>query len=68
MGSEFQATHMLNSDEICVNERDVIDLAESADDARMVNSRNKNGQKVSQESVGLADMMSELCSNIIRSQ
>jgi hypothetical protein len=34
----------------------------------MVNSRNKNGQKVSQESVVLADMMSELCSNIIRSQ
>jgi hypothetical protein len=46
MGNEFQATHMLNSDEICANERDVIDLAESADDVRMVNSRNKNGQKV----------------------
>jgi hypothetical protein len=37
---------MLNSDEIYANERDVIDLAESADDARMVNLRNKNGQKV----------------------
>ena len=44
------ATHMLNSNEICVNERDVIDLAESADDARMVNSRNKNRQKVGQDS------------------
>jgi len=42
--------HMLNSDEICANKRDVIDLPESADDTRMVNSRNKNGQKVSQES------------------
>jgi len=41
---------MLNSDEICANERDVIDLAKSADDAGMVNSRNKNGQKVGQES------------------
>ena len=41
MGNEFQATHMLNSDEIGANERDVIDLAESVDDARMVNSRNK---------------------------
>jgi len=37
---------MLNSDEIGANERDVIDLAESADNARMVNLRNKNGQKV----------------------
>ena len=36
MANEFQATHMLNSDEICANERDVIDLAESAGDARMV--------------------------------
>jgi hypothetical protein len=50
MGSAFQATHMLNSDEICANERDVIDLAESADDARIVNSRNENNQKVGQES------------------
>ena len=50
MGSKFQPTHMLNSNEICANERDVIDLAESADDARMVNSRNKNRQKVGQES------------------
>jgi hypothetical protein len=46
MGNKFQATHMLNSDEICANERDVIYLAESTDDARMVNSRNKSGQKV----------------------
>jgi hypothetical protein len=37
MGSRFQATHMLNSNEISANERDVIDLAESADDT-------KNGQ------------------------
>jgi hypothetical protein len=50
MGSEFQATRMLNIDEIYANEKDVINLAESADDARMVNSRNKNGQKVGQES------------------
>jgi Cdc6-like AAA superfamily ATPase len=69
MGSEFQDTHMLNSDEICVNERHVIDLAESTDDARMVNLRNKNSQKVGQEkSVVLADRTSELCSNFIRSQ
>ena len=50
MDNEFQDTHVLNSDEIRANERDVIDLAESADDARMVDSRNKNSQKVSQES------------------
>jgi hypothetical protein len=37
---------MLNSDEIGANERDVIDLAETADNTRMANSRNKNGQKV----------------------
>jgi hypothetical protein len=49
MCSEVQATHMLNNDEICANERDMIDLAESADDARMVNSRNSNSQKVGQE-------------------
>ena len=30
-------------------ERVMIDLAESADDVRMVNSRNKNSQKVGQE-------------------
>jgi hypothetical protein len=41
---------MLNSEEICENENDVIDLEESADDARMVNTKNKNGQKVGQES------------------
>jgi hypothetical protein len=50
MCSEFQATYMLNGDEICANERDVIDLPESADDARMIDSRNINSQKVRQES------------------
>jgi hypothetical protein len=33
MSSKVQTTHMLNSNEICVNERDMIGLAESADDA-----------------------------------
>jgi hypothetical protein len=33
MSSELQATHTLNSDEICANEKVMIGLAESADDA-----------------------------------
>ena len=45
MGSE-----LLNSDGICVNERDVINLVESTNNTRMTNSRNKKGQKVGQES------------------
>jgi len=35
---------MLNSNEICADERDMIDLIESADDTEVVDSRNKNGE------------------------
>jgi len=49
MGREFHATHMLDSNKIGADERNVIDLAESADNTRMVNWRNQNSQKVGQE-------------------
>lgn len=37
---------MLDSDEVGANERDMIDLTEHADDAGVVNTRNKNSQQV----------------------
>ena len=49
MGSECYVTCMLDSDEILVDERNVVNLTGSIDNTRMVDSRNENGQEVSQE-------------------
>ena len=49
MGSKDHVTYMLDGDEIRADKRDVVDLAESADNTRVINSRNENGQEVGQE-------------------
>ena len=46
-------------------ERVMIDLAESADAVRMVNSRNKKQSEGRSGAVVLADRMSEFCNNFI---
>lgn len=42
-------TNMLDCDEIRANERNVVNLAEGAHNARMINSGNEHCQEVSQE-------------------
>jgi hypothetical protein len=49
MGSECYVTCKLDSNEIRVDERNEANLTESTDNTRMVDSRNENGQEVSQE-------------------
>jgi hypothetical protein len=49
MGSKCYVTCKLDSNEIRVDERNEANLTESTDNTRMVDSRNENGQEVSQE-------------------
>ena len=49
MGSECYVTCKFHSNEIRVDERNEANLTESTDNTRMVDSRNENGQEVSQE-------------------
>ena len=49
MNNECNTTYMLDSDEVSVDERDVVNLTESTGNTRMVNLRNENGYEVCQE-------------------
>ena len=46
---KYHTTYMLDSNKVGADEREVADLTECANNTRVVNSRDKNGQEVSQE-------------------
>lgn len=42
--------YLLHGDEVCSDERDVIDLVEHANNTTMVDTRNQHSQQISQQS------------------
>jgi len=49
MKRRAQGTYVLDRNEICSNQWDVIHLAEHADDPPMVNAGNENSEKIGQQ-------------------
>ncbi len=54
-----KATDMLNGDEVGADKRDVVDLPEHANHSAVVDARNQNGKKVSEESGLLLEIEGE---------
>jgi hypothetical protein len=56
----YHATYVLNSNEVWADERDVVDLAEGADNTRTVNLRNEYGKELGLDFSNLTSVISGL--------